>query len=90
MEYELGEQEIMVSQKGVRRRLPWTSFPLIVWGRKVLILYVDGTHALLLPRRQMEGQEQKVLEVLKNLPETCQVRPRRKLKTGGCAGASQR
>lgn len=90
MEYELGEQEIMVSQKGVRRRLPWTSFPLIVWGRKVLILYVDGTHALLLPRRQMKEQEQNVLEALKNLPETCQVRPRRKLKTGGCVGAPQR
>ncbi len=90
MEYQLGEQEIMVSQNGVRRRLPWTSFPLIVWGRKMLILYVDSTHALLLPRRQMEGHEQEILEILKNLPETCRIRPRRKFHAGVGADVPQR
>lgn len=90
MEYRLGEQEVMVSQNGVRRRLPWSSFPLIVWGRNALILYVDSAHALLLPRRQMGEHEQEVMEIIKKLPETCRVRPGRKFRAGMERGAPQR
>ncbi|MDO4340892.1 MAG: YcxB family protein, partial [Eubacteriales bacterium] len=90
IEYGLGEQEIMVSQNGIRRRLPWASFPLIVWGRRELILYVDGTHALLLPRRQMEDKELEILELLKNLPETCHIRSRRNLRANRGRDVPQR
>ncbi|MDC7286949.1 YcxB family protein [Blautia schinkii] len=72
--YELCTDEIYISQNGTRRRMAWAAFPLIVWGRSSLMLYVDGSHALLLPRRQMDGREEEIFEILRSLPKNCRVR----------------
>lgn len=74
VDYELCTDEIHISQNGARRRLAWAAFPLIVWGRSSLMLYVDGSHALLLPRRQMNGSDEEILDILRSLPKNCRVR----------------
>lgn len=76
-EYRIDQEEVIVSRNGTRRKLAWTSFPLIVWNSKALILYVDSNKALLLPKRQMEGKEQGILEILQHLPESCNVKLRK-------------
>lgn len=73
-EYKINKEEIVVSRNGTRRKLAWSSFPLIVWNPKMLILYADSSKALLLPRRQMEGKEWEILEILQALPENCNVK----------------
>lgn len=74
IEYEIQEDKVVVSQNGTCRRLAYEALPLIVWGKKALMLYVDGSHALLIPRRQMDGREDEILEVLHKLPDQSKVR----------------
>ncbi len=74
IQYEIDEEKVLVCQNGVRRKLPFAVFPQIVWGKRCLLLYVDGSHALLIPRRQMNGAEDKLLEILRHLPNSGQVK----------------
>ncbi len=74
IQYEIDEEKVLVCQNGVRRKLPFAVFPQIVWGKRSLLLYVDGSHALLIPRRQMNGAEDKLLEILRHLPNSGQVK----------------
>ena len=45
IQYEIDEEKVLVCQNGVRRKLPFAVFPQIVWGKRCLLLYVDGSHA---------------------------------------------
>lgn len=62
--YTFTEEKILANDGKKRAELNWGGLALVVWLRRELLIYTTPYEALVLPRRQMEGKDSEILDII--------------------------